>query len=154
AFAALPQLLFILLDASGNSGISYVYLVCDFTIYFACLIYAALLGVEQIRRLPLPNAQRLASAAVAVTGVAMLVVAATLGQPMVARFGVQTWHPLHADLELARAVGQKLLPKKATVLDDEADTWYTTGVARIYSAWIDFGAQSDLSQLNVPAYLR
>jgi hypothetical protein len=149
ALASAPQLLFLLFYDHTKH---FSYYIVEFTLYFGLVGYLALLGVSKLvsRLRPL---ERLRPVAVTAVALALIALVIFRGEPAIAYTSPFTWHPLHEDMDIARAAGLAMLPKKALVGMNDVALWYITGASRAHSLLLDIGQESDLSGLNVKAYL-
>lgn len=154
ALASLPNLLFLLLFTHTKVASNSDYYIAEFTLYYACLGYLAVLGAMiVVRRLGRGRIAPTLAAAVLV-GAALLGAVVHYGRAGTLYYGVRDWTPLHADMEIARAATEPTLPKNSLVLSNPSlNLWYTTGGARVYPIWRDYVYAPDISTFNVRGYL-
>jgi hypothetical protein len=153
AIVSALNLLFLLFFTHTKVASNSNYYVPEFTLYYCCLGYLAVLAVTAVaRRLVRPHPSVVLSATL-VAGLAVVAAVAVWGKPTTLSYGERSWHPTHADMELARAATEPTLPKNSLVLfNPSLNLWYTTGGWNVYPIWRDLGYASDISQFNLPAY--
>lgn len=144
ALAAVPYLFTLLFYAREKT---YFYYAPDIFIYFAAFGVVAAHALEYISvRGRAPRTATLAATCV------LAVAVGAVAEPSLARWGTFRWHPLHSDMEVARAAGTKLIGPRATVLTNDLALWYVTGANRVYYPR-DFDESLDLSGANIDRYL-
>jgi hypothetical protein len=154
ALASLPYLLFLLFFArwTGPPGFR-GYFIQEFALYFAAVAYLVLLGLRAaLQRLPITMVRR--DAAWAVCGATLLFVVLLMTDPAINRYGERTWHPLHRDMEIARAATGLTLPRASSLVSNQANIWFTAGTTSYYPLWKDVWYAPDVSDLNVMGFLR
>jgi hypothetical protein len=149
ALGSIPFLLGLLFYARSKS---IYYYTAEFTLYFACLLYAALLFVERlVRRAPRGIGAR-PNIAVSVVG-ATIVVAALFLSPATVRGGARTSSPLHADMDVARAAGTAMAGERSLQAMNDIGLWYVTGASSVHPLLFDLDGVRDLSQVNLRGFL-
>jgi prepilin-type processing-associated H-X9-DG protein len=152
ALASLPNLLFLLFFTHTKVGVNFPYYATEFTLYYSCLAYLAVLAVSWAAR-PLRLAGRRRTAITGVAGAAVLALVFFLADPIGLSVYGRDWHPDHADMEIARAATASTLPPDSVVVfNPSLNLWYTTGGWTVYPIWRDLSYASDLSPLNLRAY--
>jgi len=150
ALASAPYLLFLLFYARGKSA---YYYTPEFILFFATVVYAALLLLGALLNLLIVGRHRRVHA-VAIAGLAIVAGTVALKPATLRAGGYTSWSPLHQDMEIARAAGSRLLPPDALVGTNDIGLWYATGATRIHYFTGDVDPLRDLSQVNLLAYLR
>jgi hypothetical protein len=154
AAACLPQLLFFLFYVKWKLPSAINYYLFEFLIYYVAVAYALLLVVGFLLSRGPQSLRRWSVPAVAFAGLAVVGSVIGLTKPEIYRTGLRNWHPMHAEMDVARAATGTLLPPNALILNNPTvSTWYTSGASRVYPLWRDLTFQQDLSSLNVRAYL-
>jgi hypothetical protein len=154
ALASLPYLLFLLFFArwTGPPGFR-GYFIQEFALYFATVAYLVLLGLRAaLGRL---ESTRLWPDVVWTAGAAaLLFVVLIMTEPAINRYSDRTWHPLHQDMEIARAATGLTLPPRSTLVSNQANIWFTAGASSYYPLWKDVWYAPDLSRLNTLGFFR
>jgi hypothetical protein len=152
ALGSLPGLLFLLLFTHTKIARNSDYYTTEFTLYYFCLAYLAVLAVTWAgQRLGLAVLLRTAIAGAA--GAAALALVFFYAVPVSLAGSGRDWHPDHADMEIARAATASTLPSNSVVILDPAlNLWYMGGGWTDYEMFRDIGYATDLSPFNLPAY--
>jgi hypothetical protein len=152
ALGSLPYLLFLLLFTHTKVINNVDYYTTEFTLYYACLGYLAVLAVSwSAQRLRLAVVPRIALTGAA--GAAVLALVFHFAVPTSLFVSGRDWHPDHADMEIARAATASTLPSDSRILIDPAvNLWYTAGGWTDYPMWRDLGYAGNLSSLNLRAF--
>jgi hypothetical protein len=152
ALASLTNLLFLLFFTHTKVARNSDYYTTEFTLYYACLAYLALLAVGwAARRLSLAGLLRVAITGAA--GAAVLAIVWFYAVPVSLAGSGRDWDPDHADMEIARAATASTLPSDSTIMLNPAITlWYMAGAWTDYPSWRDIDYATDLSGYNLRAY--
>jgi len=144
--ASAPHLLFLLLYVQTKN---IYYFTAEFTLYFSALSIVVLTTIEFLA-VRLRVSKTATVAAVAFAGMTVFYV---VESPRIAQYAPFTWHPLHNDMDVARAAGEAILGPGALVGTNDVGLWYITGAQRLQPRLADVTLMKDFSQVNLRRYL-